>query len=98
MFQKPYFFEEYRLVAYNAPFDMAFLERAAAKVDRRIDNPVSDALVMARKAFPGLKSYKLSKVAGVAGLASKDAHRALADCKMTAVVYGAVAAELGRVD
>ena len=24
------FFEEYRLVAYNAPFDMAFLERAAA--------------------------------------------------------------------
>ena len=30
MFQKPYFFEEYRLVAYNAPFDMAFLERAAA--------------------------------------------------------------------
>jgi DNA polymerase III epsilon subunit family exonuclease len=42
------------LVFYNAEFDMAFLARAAHRVSRRIENPVTCALGMARDAWPGL--------------------------------------------
>jgi DNA polymerase III epsilon subunit-like protein len=57
------FIGELRLVFYNAPFDMSFLTRAARQVSRDIRNPVSDALDMARRAFPGMPSYKLSELA-----------------------------------
>ena len=53
------FVGEARVVFFNAPFDGAFLGKAANRIGRTMDNPVSCALVMARRAWPGLRSYTL---------------------------------------
>jgi DNA polymerase III epsilon subunit family exonuclease len=91
------FFADHRLVFFNAPFDLAFLQKAFQRHGHVITNPVSDALPMARKAFPGQKNYKLTTLAKAAGLDTSKAHRALADCHMTAVVYSAAAQQLNRI-
>jgi DNA polymerase III subunit epsilon len=87
-----------RLVAFNAPFDHAFLSKAASQLNIKIDNPVSCALDMARRAWPGLKSYKLAKLANTGGLDTKGIHRALKDCELTITVYGAAAAKLRSIE
>lgn len=79
-----------RLVSYNAEFDMAFLEAA---LGRRVNNPVSCALKMARRAWPGRKSYKLSVIARSQD-AAVGAHRALNDCQLALTVYVAAVAKL----
>lgn len=87
-----------RLVAFNADFDMAFL-RAAIDTHlpgTRISNPVSCALRMARRAWPGLNSYRLSELAKVGGLSPRGTHRALGDCERTMIVYGAAVRTTGR--
>jgi DNA polymerase III epsilon subunit family exonuclease len=87
-----------RLVAFNAPFDYAFLSKAALRFGITIDNPVSCALDMARRAWPKLKSYKLAKLANTGGLDTKGIHRALKDCELTVTVYAAAAAKLRSID
>jgi DNA polymerase III epsilon subunit family exonuclease len=84
------------LVSYNAEFDMAFLTAAIKKtqVDKRIKNRASCALKMARRAWPGLKSYRLPDLAKMGNLSDEDTHRALGDCKRTLIVYTAAAAKL----
>lgn len=82
------------LVFYNSDFDMKFLDEAAYKADRRLDNSVSCALEMARDAFPGLKNYKLATVAAALGGKTDGAHRALDDCEMTLKVYTEAASKL----
>jgi DNA polymerase III subunit epsilon len=91
------FVGDLRLVFFNAPFDVAFLSRAAARFDKKIENPVSCALDMARRAWPGQKSYKLESLARTAGFSTTGTHRALKDCELTITVYGAAAVKLGRV-
>jgi DNA polymerase III epsilon subunit family exonuclease len=84
------------LVSYNAEFDMAFLAAAISKTqsDKQINNPVSCALKMARRAWPGLKSYRLPDLAKIGKLPDEDNHRALGDCKRTMIVYTSAAVEL----
>ncbi|MCK5113190.1 MAG: 3'-5' exonuclease [Phycisphaerae bacterium] len=89
------FFGDLRLVAYNAKFDMSFLKTAAKNYGLTINNPSSCALKMARRAWPGLKSYKLGDLAKTGGLSTKGAHRALKDCELTMIVYTSAASELG---
>lgn len=87
-----------RLVAYNAEFDMGFLRNAAARSGVVIDNPVSCALKMARRAWPGLKSYRLGDVSNPLGRPTDGgAHRALHDCTLTVTVYAAAASKLRSV-
>jgi DNA polymerase III epsilon subunit family exonuclease len=86
-----------RLVFFNAEFDFAFLSRAANHVGARIGNPVSCALEMSRRAWPGLRSYRLTDLAKLGGLSTRGAHRALDDCVMTVTVYGAAARKLRRL-
>lgn len=85
-----------RLVFFNAPFDHAFISNAAIKMGVQINNPVSCALDMSRRAWPGLKSYKLSYLAK--SLDTTGTHRALKDCELTVTVYCAAANILRRVD
>jgi DNA polymerase III alpha subunit (gram-positive type) len=92
------FIEDARLVMYNAPFDQAFLAALAARHGKSLQNPVSDALDMARRAFPGLPSYKLGNVAMSIGVTPNGKHRAAADCGMTKAVYETAVATLGTVD
>ena len=84
------------LVSYNAEFDMAFLTAAIRKTQagKQVNNRVSCALKMARRAWPGLKSYRLPDLAKIGNLSDEDNHRALGDCKRTMIVYTAAAAKL----
>lgn len=92
------FVGELRLVSFNAEFDMAFLNAATAKCGMvPFNNPVSCALKMARRAWPGRKSYRLADIAKDGNLDSKDTHRALADCQRALTVYGAAASSLKSV-
>ena len=88
------FIGDRRLVFYNAPFDMGFIDRVAGRMGHKIKNPVSDALDMARRAWPNLPSYKLVNLAKMGNLDSRGAHRALKDCQMTMTVYGAASSIL----
>lgn len=82
------------VVAYNAPFDLAFLN-AACEEDQRhgIDAHHSCALALTRRAWPRLPSYKLSYVAARLGVEADGAHRALGDAYRAAVVYRAAVIE-----
>ncbi len=89
------FIGDLRLVIFNAPFDMGFLNQALKNQNKEIKNPVSCALKMSRRAWPGLSSYKLGDLAKIGGISSEGSHRALKDCEMTMQIYTAAAAELG---
>lgn len=76
------------LVAYNAGFDLGFLESAMGdKSDLLKDYHVIDALVLARRLFPDLGRYNLGSVAGALGIAHASEHRAMADAVMTWKVF-----------
>ena len=84
------------LVSFNAEFDMAFLTAAIkkAKAGKQVNNRVSCALKMARRAWPGRKSYRLTDLAKDGGLSAEGTHRALGDCKRAMIVYIAAATRL----
>jgi DNA polymerase III epsilon subunit family exonuclease len=92
------FIGEHRLVAYNAPFDLAFLSAAACQFNMKIENPVSCALDMSRRAWPRLKSYKLETLSKTGGLTTQGNHRTLKDCELTTTVYMSAAAKLKSVE
>ncbi|MCW5574844.1 MAG: 3'-5' exonuclease [Burkholderiales bacterium] len=87
-----------RLVAFNAPFDTAFLANALLDCGKTMRNDVSCALDMARRAWPGRRSYRLSALIEDSGRSTTGAHRALADYRHTVTVYTAAASILRRVD
>lgn len=76
------------LVAYNAGFDLGFLECALGK-DKHIldDYYVIDALSLARKLFAGMGRYNLGAVSESLGIRTGGEHRALADAVMTLGVF-----------
>lgn len=86
---------ELRLVSFNASFDMAFLHNAADKYSFTVSNQVSCALKMARRAWPGRRSYRLTDLAKDGHLSRAGTHRALGDCQRAMIVYAAAAAKLG---
>lgn len=89
------FVGDLQLVSFNADFDMAFLRNAAAKQSIYVTNPVSCALKMARRAWPGRKSYRLAELAKDGNLSSEGTHRALGDCQRALIVYTTAASKLG---
>jgi len=92
------FVGELRLVTFNAEFDMAFLQAAAARSGRpRFNNSVSCALKMARRAWPKRKSFRLDDLANDGQINEGTAHRALEDARRTLIIYAAAAAELKAI-
>jgi DNA polymerase III epsilon subunit family exonuclease len=89
------FIEDLPLVTFNAEFDMAFLQNAAKQHNLVIGNSISCALKMARRAWPGRKSYRLNDLAKDGGLPDEGTHRALGDCKRALIVYTAAVSRLG---
>lgn len=76
------------LVAYNAGFDVGFLECALGEDKNMLDDYyIIDALILARRLFPGIGRYNLSNVAESIGVRSAQEHRALYDAYMTAEVF-----------
>ncbi len=92
------FVGEFRLVTFNAEFDMAFLQAAAERTGKRsFDNPVSCALKMTRRAWPQRKSFRLDDLAKDGNINQGKAHRALEDARRALIVYAAAAAQLKSI-
>lgn len=76
------FIEKHRIAAYNARFDISFVnsELARSGEHHEILNSASlDILIAARKYLPGLSSYSLPKVADYLHIKTETTHRALDD-------------------
>lgn len=70
------------LVAHNAPFDEAFLRAEFSRLGRVArEREVADSLVLARLAFPSLRSYALGRAAFALGIEVGTSHRALDDAR-----------------
>lgn len=70
---------------HNAPFDRSFLQAACAREKKNFSNPLHDTLPIARRAWPELRSFRLSLLSEHVG-APASTHRALADAKAALAV------------
>ncbi len=76
------------LVAYNAGFDLGFIEKALGYRDYVLRGfKIIDALKLARKLFPGKTKYNLGSLSESLGFSTEGEHRALADAVMTTKVF-----------
>jgi DNA polymerase III epsilon subunit family exonuclease len=86
------------LVSFNASFNMEFLNAAATGCNvTPLNNRVSCALKMARKAWPNRKSYRLVDIVKDENLDADGTHRAFKDCEHILAVYEAAAFKLKSV-
>lgn len=76
------------LVAHNARFDMAFLDRAVERLTgRRVAAPVVDTVWLARRLLGGRTTrFGLGQLAHFFGTSATPCHRALADASATAEI------------
>ena len=74
------------LVAHNARFDLAFLDRETERLTgSRIAAPVVDTVLLARTLLAGrVKGFSLGQLAWFLGTDSRPCHRALPDARATA--------------
>lgn len=76
------------IVAYNTPFDISFLVNEFRLTGfHPPDNPVVDALALARQIVPGLARYPQENVAEVIGIPFPVKHRALEDAMVTTQIF-----------
>ncbi len=76
------------LVAHNARFDMAFLDREVERLTgRRVAAPVVDTVWLARRLLEGrLRRVGLASLAHFLGVPTEPCHRALPDARATAEI------------
>lgn len=84
------------LVTFNADFDMGFLHSAARRHGVAIPNRYTCALKRARRAWPGLASYRLAELARLGNLPDDDTHRALGDCRRALIIFTSATSILGQ--
>jgi DNA polymerase III subunit epsilon len=76
------------LVAYNAGFDLGFLECALGPDKSMLDDYlIIDALGLARRLFPGAARYNLGALSQSLGILARTEHRAMSDAIMTWRVF-----------
>ena len=75
------------LVAYNAAFDMKFLEQKAGQAGVKFDNPVLDALLLSVYLQPDVSDFSLSGHADRLGVEVIARHTALGDAMTTAAIF-----------
>jgi DNA polymerase-3 subunit epsilon len=80
------------LVAHNARFDLAFLDREVARLTgRRIASPVVDTVGLARRLLAGrVPRVSLASLAHFFGTSMRPCHRALPDAQATAEILVAL--------
>jgi DNA polymerase-3 subunit epsilon len=83
------------LIAHNAGFDMGFLRAALAGSGRSdVTNLLIDTQQLAKRAFPGQKSYSLQNLALFLKFPLNNAHRAVDDSIQCMKLFTACAREL----
>jgi len=83
------------LIAHNAGFDLSFLRAALTKLNfADVDNFVIDTQQLAKKAFPGQKSYGLQNLSLFLQFPPNQAHRALDDAHMCMKLFISCASTL----
>jgi DNA polymerase III epsilon subunit family exonuclease len=83
------------LVAHNAPFDWGFLRTTCDRNGLAMPpNQFIDTQVLAKKAYPGQKSYSLQNLAAFLRFPPNQAHRAVDDSVMCMKLFLACANEL----
>lgn len=82
------------LIGHNANFDINFLYDAAETVGRTLSNDFIDNLRIARKVFPELPHHRLADIAKACAIPQPDAHRAEADCIVTAGCFECMKAKI----
>lgn len=73
-------------VAHNVNFDHSFIRAEFAAIGRNWNPPRLCTMRMARKAFPGEKSYGLNAICSWMGLTNEHAHRALSDARVASEI------------
>ena len=81
-----------------SPWGVMVTIRGGGELLLKMDNPISCALDMARRAWPGLRSYPLVAFAQSHGMDTRGQHRTLKECARTLLIYYAAATQLGGVD
>ena len=71
------------LVAHNAKFDYGFLRQEFRRLGQEFRCPTLCTVVAMRKYFPGLESYKLSRLCAEFGISLEQHHRAMCDAEAT---------------
>ncbi len=71
-------------VAHSAPFDYGFLRSEFARLGQNFRRPTLCTVVAMRKLYPGLPSYKLSRLCAEFSIPLETHHRALCDAEATA--------------
>ncbi len=82
------------VAAHNAPFDLGFLQAECSRMGVQFQRPVVDTLVLARRLYPDLRSYKLRAICRHLNVPLKNAHRAVHDAAATAKCLQAMYGEL----
>ncbi|MCM8762837.1 MAG: exonuclease domain-containing protein [Candidatus Omnitrophica bacterium] len=77
------------LCAYNAAFDLGFINKELQLLNRNLawQIPVIDILAMARRLLPHLGQYNLGYVANTLGVKKEQIHRALSDVYLSVDVF-----------
>ena len=77
-----------RLIGHNLSFDFSFLRAACRQCGMRLpQDRWEDTLQLARRRIQGIPNYKLNTLADYFSLPYEQLHRALADCKLTQMIY-----------
>lgn len=77
------------LVAHNAPFDMAFLQRREAEIGQRFDQPILDTVLLSAILFGGSAEHTLDALCDrlAIGIPEQDRHTAIGDAIATATAF-----------
>lgn len=79
--------EDRVFVAHQVNFDFGFIAEAFSRGGRKLTNPKLCTVRLARKVFPGMRSYSLGRICENRGIPILARHRAMGDAKATALLF-----------
>ncbi|HCC08069.1 MAG TPA: hypothetical protein DEP72_07950 [Clostridiales bacterium] len=80
--------KEYIFIAQNAKYEANIISRYVEENPNLAKTKFIDTILLAKNVVPGLANYKLDTIVGFLSIEpSKDRHRALPDCILTAQVF-----------
>ena len=89
------FVGERPMVAHNASFDRRFWVAELQRLGQPADQPFACTLLLSRRLWPQVRSYRLGSLASYHGLPEAGrAHRAMADAETAAALWGRIRHDL----